>query len=161
MCQYGIHINICNPWITLRMSDPYRELIRDTLFYCCSCVKKKSRNFHSECSGWLKVHQLTGNIFEADSKREDCYQSIVQLLIVIWLVVEPPLWKIWVRPNWMESHKIPWFQSPPTSHSIHYLEVKERAAHFLDFSAYRQGKKIFECPLCLVSKDPKKRGSQM
>ena len=33
-----------------------------------------------------------------------------------------PLWKIWVKvsrddeiPNWMESHKIPWFQSPPTS----------------------------------------------
>ena len=38
-----------------------------------------------------------------------------------WLVVYLPLWKIWVSrdgysiPNWMESHKIPWFQSPPSS----------------------------------------------
>ena len=34
-----------------------------------------------------------------------------------WLVVEPPLWKIWVRqmgflfPIWGESHQIPWFQT--------------------------------------------------
>ena len=34
-----------------------------------------------------------------------------------WFVVEPPLWKIWVRQlgwwhsQYMESHKIPWFQT--------------------------------------------------
>ena len=45
-------------------------------------------------------------------------------LNIIWLVVEPPLWKIWVQsvgviiPIYMERHKIPWFQSPPTSHSL-------------------------------------------
>ena len=38
-----------------------------------------------------------------------------------WLVVYLPLWKRGVSrdgysiPNWMESHKIPWFQSPPSS----------------------------------------------
>ena len=40
-----------------------------------------------------------------------------------WLVVYLPLWKIWVRQlgwwhsQYMESHKIPWFQSPPTKYS--------------------------------------------
>ena len=40
-----------------------------------------------------------------------------ELSKLIWLVVEPPLWRIWVRQlGWlfpvynMESHKIPWFQ---------------------------------------------------
>ena len=41
-----------------------------------------------------------------------------------WLVVDLPPWKIWVRQlgwwhsQYMESHKIPWFQSPPTSYYL-------------------------------------------
>ena len=38
--------------------------------------------------------------------------------LVFWLVVDQPLWKMrefvsWDDeiPNWMESHKIPWFQT--------------------------------------------------
>ena len=46
-------------------------------------------------------------------------------LLLIWLVVYLPLWKTWVRQlgwwtsQYMESHKIPWFQSPPTSNHYH------------------------------------------
>ena len=43
----------------------------------------------------------------------------------IWLVIDLPLWKKYELvssdheiPNWMESHKNPWFQSPPTSYDL-------------------------------------------
>jgi hypothetical protein len=46
--------------------------------------------------------------------------------MITWLVVEPyPSEKYdfvsWDDdiPNWMESHKIPWFQSPPTSYPFY------------------------------------------
>ena len=46
---------------------------------------------------------------------------------IYWLVVYLPRWKIWVSwgwmelPNWMESHKIPWFQ---TTNQILYIYIR-------------------------------------
>ena len=46
------------------------------------------------------------------------------LIIIVWLVVDLPLWNIWVRQlglwhsQYMESHNPATFQSPPTSHSF-------------------------------------------
>ena len=51
---------------------------------------------------------------------------VFKIFDLYWLVVSTYLWKIiWVGwgyelPNWMESHKIPWFQSPPTSLSFYF-----------------------------------------
>ena len=82
------------------------------------------------------LFKMSGDVFVAKqknncSKRWRCCQHSSgwfplswPSLNIIWLVVEPPLWKIWVRsvgviiPIYMERHKIPWFQSPPTSHSL-------------------------------------------
>ena len=49
------------------------------------------------------------------------YIYIIHIKTLFWLVVYLPLWKIWVRQlgwwnsQYIESHKIPWFHSPPTS----------------------------------------------
>ena len=85
---------------------------------------------------WDTLRQATTNPVWS----QDCHPGIVQhshlwshnfygkkphnldLFTHDWLVVYLPLWKIWVRHlGWwhsqsMESHKIPWFQSPPISH---------------------------------------------
>ena len=60
-----------------------------------------------------RIHQRTGNM-------------------MIWLVVYLPLWKIWVRQlgfllyysQYMESHKIPWFQSPPSSDQLWVFSIQ-------------------------------------
>ena len=63
-------------------------------------------------------HRINGLFFRENLHRIPCLQH--QILVGGW----PTPWKIWVRQlgwwhyQYMESHKIPWFQSPPTSYYL-------------------------------------------
>ena len=78
--------------------------------------------------------------YPADAENSDVRRSSN----MFWLVVYLPLWKIWVVswdddiPNWMESHKIPWFRST-NQHSLTmvistYIYRKHRIQPFIGSS---------------------------
>ena len=54
-------------------------------------------------------------------------------------------------PIWWESHKNPWFQSPPTSHGLHGVQICLIAAFFMVESASVR-KKLDGCLLSRTSK---------
>ena len=78
-----------------------------------------------ERGGWIRSNKHVTTCWAVPSQPTGKSKWSSQgndLHILNWLVVYLPLWKIWVRQlgRWnsqlfLESHKIPWFQSPPTS----------------------------------------------
>ena len=81
--------------------------------------------------------------------------SLPKVSMVTWLVVYLPLWKIWVHQlgsvysQYMESHKIPWFQSPPTRHKKRDW-VNTHLSHLRVFIALRVDPSINGCQVTII-----------
>ena len=65
-----------------------------------------------------------------------------------------PFWKIWVSwddeiPNWMDSQKIPWFQTTNQIRTTEYLPaIKHGNGDFQPFFGPNQQGKCFKCRTC-------------
>ena len=78
--------------------------------------------------GGSRVLNLLARLAKADYLKLMTADYVRGIFYIFWLVVSTPLKHIrqWVNwddeiLNWMESHKIPWFQSPPTRFSrVHW-----------------------------------------
>ena len=129
------HLQICHkpPHITscLMVYTTYKMVILGMVFlYWFN---------HITCLINLKNHRTTTPLLSTATAAQPVHQPAIvetgprcyqQMLATgsftvsnsIWLVVYLPLWKIWKSswddemPNWMESHKIPWFRT--TNQSI-------------------------------------------
>ena len=84
------------------------------------CVfQLRSRLFRRSLAGGEKREVLGNHLEGWISRAQSCWPRWFHRHYSSWLVVESTLWKIWltssvgmmILPNWMESHKIPWFQT--------------------------------------------------
>ena len=79
-------------------------------------------------TGWWNIYPLVIEQFAIKNwpfynwfTHKKMWFSIISYLVggfnqPLWKMMEFVSWDDYSIPNWMESHKIPWFQSPPSSH---------------------------------------------